>query len=85
MKITKTTINYAEARNIELVVDDELVSFYDMNDDSEPMVMYTKTEDGELFFKGNIWLSKETKEELPNWVKSEKQLREMINFLSANK
>ena len=83
MKISKTTINFAEARNIELVIDETLVCFYSMEEDSEPMFMYSVNEDnGELFFKCNIWLSQEVKEELPHWISNEKQLRQVINFVS---
>jgi len=84
MKITKTTINYAEARNIELIIDPTLVSFYNMEDDSEPMFTYSVNEEtGEMFFKSNIWLSQESKEELPHWINSEKQLRQVINFIAS--
>jgi len=85
MKISKTTINYAEARNIELVIDADLVSFYNTEDDGEPMMTYSVNEEtGEMFFKTNIWLNQEVKEELPNWINSEKQLRQVIQFVSES-
>lgn len=81
MNITKTTINFATKRNIELVIDEDKVAFYNMNDDSEPMFFYAIQENA-LFFKTNIWLSQLVAEELPYWIKDEKHLREVIQYLS---
>ncbi len=37
-----------------------------------------------LFFKGNIWLKPEVKEELPHWIMNEKMLRNLIEFVSPS-
>jgi hypothetical protein len=81
MKISKTTLNYAAKRDIELVVDENLVSFYHVDDDSEPSFTYRNEKDG-LFFMGNVWLNQKDKEELPSWIKDEKHLREMVDFIA---
>nr|WP_075498170.1 hypothetical protein [Moritella viscosa]SHO15530.1 Putative uncharacterized protein [Moritella viscosa] len=82
MKISKTTLNFATARNVELVVDEELVSFYPLDDDSgEPAFTYTRQDTG-LFFKSNVWLTQETKEELPYWIMDEMQLRRLIEYVA---
>ena len=82
MKISKTTHKYAMKRNLELIVDDETVAFYTDYSDTEPMFFYSISETGELFFKSNIWLKQETKEELPYWINSEKELRRVLDFVS---
>ncbi|EKH9208433.1 hypothetical protein NB550_12245 [Vibrio parahaemolyticus] len=84
MKVSKTTINYAERRNIELVIDDESISFFPLNDDSgEPAFVYSIQESG-LFFKANIWLDSTVKEELPHWIMNEKMLRNVLSFVSPS-
>ncbi|WP_045405078.1 hypothetical protein [Vibrio jasicida] len=83
MKVSKTTINYAERRNIELVIDDESISFFLLNDDSgEPAFVYSIQESG-LFFKANIWLEPAVKEELPHWIMNDQMLRNVLSFVSA--
>ena len=72
----------AAKRGIELLIDDNSVAFYKASDDSEPMFFYS-IQDGGLFFKVNVWLAQEVKEELPYWIKDEKQLKQVIKFLGA--
>lgn len=82
MKVSKTTINYAERRNIELVIDEDSISFFPLNDDSsEPAFIYSIQDSG-LFFKANIWLEPAVKEELPHWIMNEKMLRNVLSFVS---
>lgn len=71
----------AAKRGIELLIDDNSVAFYKESDDSEPMFFYS-IQDGGLFFKMNVWLKQEVKQELPCWIKDEKQLKQVIKFLS---
>ncbi|NOH31026.1 hypothetical protein [Vibrio mediterranei] len=81
MKISKATINFASRRNIELIIDEDTVSFYPLNDDNgEPAFIYSKQDTG-LFFKANIWLTPETKEELPYWIMNEAMLRRLIDHV----
>ncbi|KER02841.1 hypothetical protein LGZ99_17310 [Photorhabdus temperata] len=92
MKITKTTINFAAKRNIEINTftdeqDGDVVWFSEINEDgeteAEPMfIMYNNEND--LTWKGNIYLDKSVKEELPATINSEKHLKEVIVFLSQN-
>ncbi|MDD9179241.1 MULTISPECIES: hypothetical protein [Aliivibrio] len=84
MKVSKTTINFASRRNIELVIDDESISFFPLNDDSgEPAFVYSIQESG-LFFKANIWLKSAVKEELPRWIMNEQMLRNVLSFVSPS-
>lgn len=83
----KTTVNYARKRGIELEHHEkagdkeDVLYFYPLGSDDEPMVAYTIKDSGQLFFRNNIWLKRETKEELPHWIKDEKELRRVIDFL----
>lgn len=82
MKVSKTTINFASIRNIELVIDEDSISFFPLNDDSsEPAFIYSIQDSG-LFFKANIWLESAVKEELPHWIMNEKMLRNFLSFVS---
>ncbi|HDM8069015.1 hypothetical protein LCS78_11405 [Vibrio harveyi] len=82
MKVSKTTINFASRRNIELVIDDDSISFFPLNDDSgEPAFVYSIQESG-LFLKANIWLESDVKEELPHWIMNEQMLRNVLSFVS---
>ncbi len=80
MNITKTTINYGEKRNLEILIEDNGITIWDMNDDDEWLVSYKEGTDG-LFFNACL-MSQSTKEELPHWIQDEKQLRRVIDFLS---
>ncbi|MEZ9399278.1 hypothetical protein AB4218_23210 [Vibrio splendidus] len=82
MNISKTTINFAKKKLVELCVDEDSVSFYPLNDEGvEPALIYSIQDTG-FFFKSNIWLSDQTKEDLPHWVMDEKMLRRMIDFIA---
>ncbi|MEZ9619578.1 hypothetical protein AB4264_24110 [Vibrio sp. 10N.261.55.B8] len=82
MKVSKTTINFASRRNIELVIDNDSISFFPLNDDNgEPAFIYSIQESG-LFFKANIWLESSVKEELPRWIMNEQMLRNVLSFVS---
>ena len=84
MDISKTTINFATKRNVELVIDEDSISFYPLDDDSgEPAFVYSNTQRG-MFYKSNIWLSQKVKEELPYWIVDQTQLRKLINFVAPS-
>ncbi|MNF74857.1 hypothetical protein D3C85_1093180 [compost metagenome] len=83
MQISKTTLNYASKRNIEVVIEEGIAFFYESDNDCEPMFTYNVESDG-LHYKGNIYLKQEVKEELPAWIKDEKHLRQVIDFLAKN-
>ena len=87
MKITKTTINFAARRGIEIYVHegDKQVWFSQIDEEGEafcePFMMYNDNDDC-LTYHGNIYLPKEIKEEIPVTIFSEKQLKEVIKFLA---
>ncbi|WP_373942829.1 hypothetical protein L0991_03535 [Vibrio chagasii] len=84
MKISKTTYNFAHRRNVDIIVDEDTISFYPLDDDcGEPAFCYSIQETG-LFFKSNIWLKLEVKEDLPLWIMNEKMLRNLIDFVSPH-
>lgn len=92
--ISKTTINYALKRNIDLDLGEsgpsgELTTiwFTEIEKDGEPacepFIMYLVNGDGSFSFYGNVYLPNEIKEELPAYIPDEKKLREMIGFLNG--
>lgn len=90
MKISKTTLNYATKRNLELTFsiweDDSgnnqpVVLFWELGEDCEPMFIYNNNEET-LSYRGYVYLDQKIKEELPATIFDEKQLRNMIDFLS---
>ena len=85
MNISKSILNYAKRRNIELTVENDgsEVWFYEADNDCEPMFIMFNNADC-LTWKGNIYLKQEVKEELPATISSEAKLKEVLNFLSAN-
>lgn len=91
MNISKTTFNFAKKRGIELELieaDDRLVlAFYEDKNDCEWMFSYSICEDQNgclLTWRGNIYLPEEIKEELPGTIMTERQLKEVINFVGQN-
>lgn len=90
MKITKSILNYARRRNLDIVVYDDIleddvlmVCFYELDNDCEWMFSYRVNENGSLSFNGNIYLQESIKEELPAYISDAKKLKEMINFVSV--
>jgi len=81
MKISKTTLNFASKRNIELEVSNDVIEFYEAGEDCEPMFTYNNNEET-LSFRGNVYLKQSIKEELPATIFNEKQLRVVISFVS---
>ncbi len=87
MNISKTTHNYAAKRSLEVMVDIEAeattVSIWEDDDDAcEWLVAYETSETQEgLFFKNAVLLNGDLSAELPRWIKDEKQLRKVIDFI----
>jgi len=87
MNITKTTHNYANKRNLEVLVDEQdgisTLSIWEADEDEcEWLVSYETSEIQEgLFFKNNVLFSAELSEELPRWIKDEKHLRQVLDFI----
>ena len=88
--VTKTTQNYAKAR--QLILDSD---FCDENkqpfiwvcvddDSSEPMFSLFANDDGSFSYKGNIWLSDATREEIPAFIRDEKHLRSVLAFVAKD-
>ena len=82
--ISKTTENYAAKRGlyVDLDLETNYLWIYEANEETEPLVMYEMATDG-AHYQANIYLTKETNEELPAWIRDEKHLREVLNFLKT--
>lgn len=89
MNISKTTINFAKRRGlyvtIEEINDTMLLLVWDINNDCEWMFSYRVNNDGSFTWNGNIYLPQELKEELPATINNEKHLREMLDYVGANR
>ncbi|ELP5902507.1 hypothetical protein QTV49_004547 [Vibrio vulnificus] len=92
MDISKITERFASDRGMELErsevevmkgVRAEVIYFYEKEANCEPMLSYLSNEDGSLSFYGNIYLPLEIKEELPAYIENEKDLRQVVDFLSS--
>lgn len=82
--LSKTTHNYAKSRGLELVErDDGTIDLYLLDDDNEPMVIFSVETDG-FGFKYRIWLAPIVCEELPAWMPNEKNLRGVIDYIANN-
>lgn len=88
--ISKTTHNFANARKLSIDSDychDHQKSFIwiCVNDDSsEPMFSLFANDDGSFSYRGNIWLDRATREEIPAYIKGEKQLRQVLAFIAQD-
>ena len=86
MEISKTTFNFAEKRNIEIMVMDSEeggildISFVDEDGNcDESTAQYSIDDNNELFFHTSF---NSNLEDLPKCVKNEKQLRELIGYIA---
>ncbi len=87
MNISKTTTNFAEARGLSVYVDEDTSTLWiavDSENTGEDICCYFANDNGTFTFKGNVWLPRETKEELPATIRDEKHLREVIDFISKD-
>ncbi|WP_273945796.1 hypothetical protein [Escherichia coli] len=81
MNITKAIHNYALRRGIELQLEDEQVRFWEIEQDCEWMFSYSIAQCGCLFWKGNVYLPRDIKEELPAMIGTDKKLKEVLDFI----
>lgn len=91
MKITKALSNYAARRGLCLTVEnlgkEDFLCFWELENDNEWIFSYSICKDQNgclLTWRGNIYLPEEIKEELPGTIMTEKQLKEVINFVGQN-
>ena len=88
--LTQITDNYAEARGLTLYVRsilNEKINFFEEQlwiyngEDAQPLVIYSFTPDQTFNFISNGQLAEAVKEELPAWIKNEKHLRQVLDFI----
>ena len=88
MIVSKTTTNFAGKRGIELSVeqfnDMDVLCIWEADNDCEWLCSYRINGDGSFTWNANIYLKKEVMEELPAFIKDEKHLRQVIQFISEN-
>jgi hypothetical protein len=83
--LSKTTLSYAAKRGFELVSEGDCeLAIFEAEVDTEPMFIIRMV-GGEFFFGGNVYLPQAIKEELPYWMKDEKALRSMLNFVNQQR
>ena len=86
MNISKTTLNYAAKRGLELTIsegaDKDLVCIWEADNDCEWLCSYRLNTDS-LSYNGNVYLPQNIKEELPGTITSEKQLRLVLEYIST--
>lgn len=89
MNITKTTINFAKKRGLDVTIENfgegDILAVWDINNDCEWMFSYIVNGDGSFTWKGNVYLPQDLKEELPATIKNEKHLREMLDYVGMNR
>lgn len=87
MKLSKTTISYANKRGLDVYIDEDtsILWIASTNEDiGEDICCYLANDDGTFAYHGNVWLPQATKEELPATIWSEKHLREVLDFISKD-
>lgn len=87
MNISKTTTNFAEARGLSVYIDEDTSILWigvNNEDAGEDICCYLANDNGTFTWKGNIWLPRDTKEELPATIRDEKHLREVVDFISKD-
>lgn len=80
MNISKTTINFANKRNVDLFIDDEKVLHLTVDvENNDCTAVNYKIENDALFF--NLKHDQRL-EDLPQWIDSEKGLRQLIDYVA---
>ena len=88
-KISKVTTNHAKKRGFEITVwkeEKKVVTEYAiwfLSDDDEPAFILSVKDDG-LFLNSNMQIDKKVWEELPYWIKTEQQLRKVLDFIHSS-
>lgn len=89
MNISKTTLNFARARQLDITVwstqDGEPYEYavWFEQDENVPAFIVYSTPTG-FFLKTNHQLDASVWEELPHWMRSETTLREVLNYVHNN-
>lgn len=83
-EISKTTINFARVRGLELELRDFMLEVYSDDNDSE-YLFSLRMQNGQFYWGGNVSLPQEIKEELPAHYPDEKALRLMLNFVAVER
>jgi hypothetical protein len=83
--ISLTTFSMAKKRGLELTVSDcgEFLQMWELENDMEWLCSYCITKTG-LQWNGNVYLPHSIKEELPAFIFTEKQLREVVIFIAES-
>ena len=88
MNISKTTINFAKKRGLDVTVEDfgegEFLAIWEADNDCEWMCTYRVNEGGSFTWHGNVYLRQDVKEELPATIFDERQLRNVIKFIASS-
>ena len=83
MKISKTSLKFAEKRDFEIQINDENeikeVRILTKNEEKNFFVKFENNDRGLFFMKSN--LDQQIKEELHYWIETEKQFREVIQYI----
>lgn len=83
MELSKTTLNFAEKRNIELFINEEGVLDISVMDEECctdcSAVQYVVSEEGDFTFQASF---SDQLEDLPYWIRDEKHLREVIEYVA---
>ena len=87
MAISKTTIKFAEKRGLEVteenVSDYNSIWIWESDNDMEPLFVYRVNNDGSLGYVGfSSCRADSIREELPAWIRDEKHLREVLDFIA---
>lgn len=90
MELSKTTLNFAAKRGLVLdicevdeYVENDRLWIYTNPEDCEPDVSYVMNADGSFSYFDNLGLPDSIKEELPAFIKNEKHLREVLDFIAT--
>lgn len=80
---SKTTLNYAQRRGLELILDEDgTLSFFEAKEDMEPLIVYADGGEQGYFYKANVYLDRPIKEELPHWIATDADLRRVVDFVA---
>lgn len=59
--------------------------WFGLDDGEEPAFKYIVNDDDSLSYAANVWAPRSVIEELPAHIKNEKDIRDVLNFLSKDK
>ena len=88
MKISKTTLNFALKRALDITVwhelDDGAIShaLWHVDNDNEPLLIFSQNAKNEFFMLTNVTLDNLMWVELEQFIKNEKELRMAIDQIS---